>query len=223
MILKFRYKECCRILNLEGSLPRSSLDFQQFLYCHIGHVEIRGSEQEYSALWTAVQSLTQDPRFSNCQNWPMPQSHEQQHIPRKGGLDDEFVTSTGSPAPLSNNFTAMALSGSQYDNELITAHDMNTPILVQGIQPQTDKEKPIKLVGYTIILQELSVLKGITLSYNDLGQSESGFTVIASYGGLQARGEAGNRKEAKHKASKAVWDKYEKCLGSSSSRVDPTA
>ena len=206
MMLNFQYKECCGSLNLGRISSPSRPDFQALLYCHIGHVQIRGSDQEYSTLWAAVQRLVQDPRMSICQSLPMTQPHEQRHISPKRGVGDEFLMITGSPAPLSSNSKTLALPNSQHGNELLTVRDATTPILVQSIQPQRGEERPIKLGKYTVMLKELSDMKRIPLSYDDRGPSESGFIVVASYGALQGRGEAGNKKDARHKASKELFE-----------------
>jgi hypothetical protein len=206
MILNFPYKECCGLLNLGDISSRSSPDFQALLCCHIGHVQIRGLDQEYSTLWAAVQRLVRDPRMSICQSLPMTRPHELQLISRKEGVGDKFLMITGSPAPLSSNSKTLALPNPQHGNELLTVHDATTSILAQGIQPQRGEEKPMELGKYTVILQGLSDMRGIPLSYDDRGPSESGFIFVASYGGLQGRGEAGNKKEAKHKASKALFE-----------------
>jgi hypothetical protein len=136
----------------------------------------------------------------------MTQPHELQHISRKEGVGDEFLMITGSPAPLSSNSKTLALPNPQHGNKLLTVHDATTSILVQGIQPQRGEEKPMELGKYTVILKGLSDMKGIPLSYVDRGPSELGFIVVVSYGALQGRGEAGNKKEAKHKASKALFE-----------------
>jgi len=190
----FQYEMCCHSLGLpEKSLVPPNANNRKLVLCYIGHTNLHGSECQISKLNDKLGE------YVGAQLNEHPEFHADKYPPII--LDESKSISSSSSGP---ELESHRSNGTEFIKTPVESDPMGDPKLDDVPYSYTSK---LKELGDCY--QEVRIVYRETI---DPHPPHLFITTVTFGDGLQARGESSKKKDAKHQASKALWellaDKY---------------
>ncbi|KAE9377236.1 hypothetical protein N431DRAFT_555477 [Stipitochalara longipes BDJ] len=192
-ISNFRFEECFKALCNENEVYQADANFQDALLSQIGHIHRQSQTDSSVALGIELEQYISDPRRHQNEKFVIKQESNGERTP------EARTPSEPRSSPLSRSDTNTR-PPSENDEEMPQGQQLR-------IRVNTESED---MPEYTAQLQEYAAKKNLLPPSYDCIRTQfqpMRFTCKVSLGESEARGqERSKKKEAKHSASKALWE-----------------
>jgi len=180
LIHNFRHEECYVALCGPNEAIQPDANFHDLLLGHIGHISCRDPSHDLMTLFMDLEKYVDDPRrHQRNEKFILPEKSNAGHTPEA----KTFLSPPPSPVP---------------------PLQTNTRI----VSSEADENR-LPLPKYTIMVQQYCDAEGLRPVYNtkETHFDSQRFVSTIIVGDLKARGrESSSKKNAKHEASKALWN-----------------
>jgi hypothetical protein len=204
----YPYDSCFKALCSGGEVEPEAPNYPHLLESHLGRIYLKG--QDYTrGIVSILEQNVLDPRYQN-QKYRMQQMQPIPPCTGQPNPEQRISDSASDLVAIEERSTYDANQSTESIAELFTSVTPPPDVINREEQQLPVHAEALDLPRYTILLEEYSTRQGVKASYTNLPTQllpTSKFICTITFQGIKVAGpECTSKKQAKHRASKVLWE-----------------